>query len=195
MNMEADRNIMLRRMPWRGVEGASPEVLLNREWLATNGLGGYASNTVAGVPTRSYHGLLVAALPAPLGRTLLMAGISEQVRLPGGQTVRLGGAEYSGGRLEIDGSAHLLEFCLDAGLPVWRYEIEGAVIEKRLWMPHRLNSVILRYRLLQSDAPIRLKLMPTIHFRSFDATVNTPLPGPFRSHLVSVRVELVCTYT
>src|SRR4051812_38886273 len=110
MNMEANRVMMLRRMPWRGVEGASPDVLLGREWLVTNGLGGYASNTVPGVPTRSYHGLLIAALPAPLGRMLLLAGISEQVRLPDGQTVRLGGAEYASGRLELEGHAHLLEF-------------------------------------------------------------------------------------
>src|SRR5436190_9186328 len=100
MNMEANRNIMLRRMPWRGVEGASPDTLLSREWLVTNGLGGYASNTVAGVPTRSYHGLLIAALPAPLGRVLLLSGISEQVRLLSGRTVRLGGTEYSSGLLE-----------------------------------------------------------------------------------------------
>src|SRR5437764_6392323 len=122
MNMEAERNIMLRRMPWRGAEGATPDLLLSREWLVTNGLGGYSSNTVAGVATRSYHGLLIASLPAPLGRMMLLTAVSEQVRLPSGQTARLGGAEYAGGRVEVECS-HLLDFCLDAGLPVWRFEI------------------------------------------------------------------------
>ena len=102
MNREAVPKVMRRRMGWRDVTGVSREVLLSREWLVTNGLGGYSSSTVSGVPTRSYHGLLVAALPAPLGRMLLLAGISEQVRLPDGKTVRLGGAEYAGGRRRLE---------------------------------------------------------------------------------------------
>jgi predicted glycogen debranching enzyme len=183
---------MLRRMPWRGVQDVSPEVLLTREWLVTNGLGGYSSSTVACVPTRSYHGLLIAALPAPLGRMLLLAEISEQMRLANGTSVRLGGAEYTGGRLEMGAPAHLLDFSLDAGLPVWRYEIDGHVIEKRLWMPHRLNTVILRYRLLEGDGPVRIKLLPTVHFRPYDSLVSTPLCGPFRLQLVNGRAELTC---
>lgn len=179
-----------RRMAWREVQGGSRDVLVSREWLVTNSLGGYASGTVPGVPTRSYHGLLVAALPAPLGRMLLMAGISEQLRLPNGQTFRLGGAEYAGGRLEIDGDVHLLDFALDCGLPVWQYECEGYILEKRLWMPRCLNTVHLRYRLLKGDGPIRLKLMPTVHFRSYDAPVSTPLPGPYRLQVVGGRVEM-----
>ena len=59
------------------------EALLDREWLVTNGLGGYASGTVAGVPTRRYHGLLIAALPAPLGRMVMLNHLSEQLRLSG----------------------------------------------------------------------------------------------------------------
>ncbi len=51
-----------------------------REWLVTNGLGGFASGTVAGTATRRYHGLLVAALHPPAGRTLLVAGLDESVR-------------------------------------------------------------------------------------------------------------------
>jgi predicted glycogen debranching enzyme len=193
MTLPPERISMLRRMPWRGVQDVSPEVLLDREWLVTNGLGGYASSTVAGVPTRSYHGLLIAALPAPLGRMLLLAEVSEQLRLPGGATVRLGGAEYAGGRLEMGSApAHLLDFSLDAGLPVWRYEIDRHVIEKRLWMPHRMNTVILRYRLLEGEGPVRIKLLPTVHFRPYDAPVNTPLCGPFRLQLIDGRAELSC---
>src|SRR6266542_4007242 len=64
-----------------------------REWLVTNGLGGYASGTVAGVVTRRYHGLLIAALPAPLGRTMMFNHLIELLSLPGGQTVQLCGEE------------------------------------------------------------------------------------------------------
>ena len=59
----------------------------------TNGLGGYASGTVAGAATRRYHGLLIAALPAPLGRTMMLNHLTEQLRLPDGTLVRFGGAE------------------------------------------------------------------------------------------------------
>ena len=75
--------------------GAAPETALALEWLVTNGLGGYASGTVGGVATRRYHGLLVAALPAPLGRTMMFNRLVEQVRWPDGSTVRYGGAELA----------------------------------------------------------------------------------------------------
>src|SRR3954451_20297311 len=96
----------VRRLEGPAGEGATPDDLLDREWLVTNGLGGYASGTLGGVPTRSYHGLLVAALPAPLGRALLLGPISEQVRLEDGTTIRFGGTEYAGGRLELEGTTH-----------------------------------------------------------------------------------------
>ena len=92
-----------RRMPWHiaarvdeslGVE-PSPETLTAREWLVTNGIGGYASGTIAGVATRRYHGLLVAALPNPLGRSMMFNHLSEQVRLPDGRVRRLGSAEQA----------------------------------------------------------------------------------------------------
>src|SRR5262245_62050248 len=106
---QTEPTTLFRRMPWREVPGSAPELLLGREWLVTNGLGGYASNTVAGVPTRSYHGLLIAALPAPLGRMLLLNDVSELVRLPGGKNVVFGGAEYLGGRIDLGGTYHLLD--------------------------------------------------------------------------------------
>src|SRR5256885_4036356 len=83
-------------MPWQGGAAAEPEPLLTREWLVTNGLGGYASGTIAGAATRRYHGLLVAALPNPLGRTMMFNHLSEQVRLPDGRTLRLGASRPDG---------------------------------------------------------------------------------------------------
>src|SRR6185436_1935320 len=68
-----------------------PDPLVSREWLVTNGLGGYASGTDSGVATRRYHGLLIAALPAPLGRTLMLGQVTEVLRLADGTILRLGG--------------------------------------------------------------------------------------------------------
>src|SRR5689334_1462302 len=87
-----------RFMPWPEREDVPaeplPDTLLTREWLVTNGLGGYASGTLAAVPTRRYHGLLVAALPAPLGRTLMLGQVQEVLHLPDGTIVSLGGEQY-----------------------------------------------------------------------------------------------------
>src|SRR5690242_9449620 len=124
-----------------------------REWLVTNGLGGYASGTVSGVLTRRYHGLLVAALPAPLGRLMMLNRLDERVRLPDGTTGRLGGVERTGS-LEVPSAGTLVEFRLEAGLPVWRFEIGAATLEKRLILPHRQNTVHVTYRLLSRTGTV-----------------------------------------
>ena len=77
----------MRRLPPGTLERSS--ALVEREWLVTNGIGGYASGSVAGAPTRKYHGLLVAALPNPLGRTVMLSHLEESVETPGRRPVRL----------------------------------------------------------------------------------------------------------
>src|SRR3954471_23842791 len=110
---------LVRHMPWtRSRNDADREALLTREWLGTNGLGGYASGTVSGVSTRRYHGLLIAALPAPLGRIMTLSHLSEKVRLRSGREVFFGGDETGGGTLNIHGAEHLVDFRLEFGLPV-----------------------------------------------------------------------------
>jgi glycogen debranching enzyme len=84
------------RMPWSRTAGHQPQELLGHEWLVTNGLGGYASGTLLGVCTRKYHGLLVAALAAPLGRMMMLNHMIEQIRLPNGRTVSLAGDSQAG---------------------------------------------------------------------------------------------------
>src|SRR5580700_8539873 len=105
------------RIPWSAGRTAEIESLLTREWLVTNGLGGYASGTVAGVSTRRYHGLLIAALPVPFGRTMMLNHLVEQLRLPDGTTIRLGGSQFADRSLELHGTGQLKEFRLEAGLP------------------------------------------------------------------------------
>src|SRR5919206_5079618 len=92
---------LIRRLPRTPSERVSVEPLLTREWLVTNGLGGYASSTIAGLATRRYHGLLVAALPNPLGRVVMLNHLVERVLLPSGRSAQLSGQERVGGRLEV----------------------------------------------------------------------------------------------
>jgi hypothetical protein len=81
---------VVRTMSLAGTAPEEHEALLLREWLVTNGIGGYASGTIGGAATRRYHGLLIAALPAPLGRMLMLNCLSELLRLPDGTTALLG---------------------------------------------------------------------------------------------------------
>src|ERR687897_467599 len=108
---------------------ADQERLLTREWLVTNGLGGYASGTVSGVMTRKYHGLIVAALPAPFGRVVMLNHLAEFLRLPDGRKVALGGEERVGSSPELHGAQYLSEFRLEDGLPVWRFEVGEWTLE------------------------------------------------------------------
>src|SRR5436309_10088653 len=127
-------------MPWDGTQ-MSRELLLTREWIVTNGLGGYASGTVSGTVTRKYHGLLVAALPAPLGRVVMWNHVSEFLRFEGDDVISLGAEERAGGQLDLKGAEYLREFRLEDGMPVWIYHVRDFVIEKRISMPHLQNTV------------------------------------------------------
>ena len=112
--------------------------------------GGYASGTVCGVPTRRYHGLLVAALPTPLGRMMMLDRLNERLGLPDGSFAPIG-VEALVGRPIPDVSGRLTKFHLEAGLPVWRYAVGGVTLEKRLLLPHLQNTVYLTYRLIEGD--------------------------------------------
>ena len=148
------------------------EPMPRREWLVTNGIGGYASGTVAGVVTRRYHGLLVASLPAPLGRLMMLNHLLERVRIRGGDPLWLGDEDEVAGPNAADRTGHLIEFRLELGLPVWRYAIGGVEIEKRVLMPHGQNTVHVTYRLLSGAGPVRLTLRPSVHFRAYEAAVD-----------------------
>src|ERR1700750_2067965 len=115
----------IRRIPWPPEGATDPEALVTREWLVTNGLGGYASGTVPGVITRRYHGILIAALPSPFGRTVMLSHIAEQARFPDGRRIEIGERERGANDSAAIGTGYLTEFRLEAGLPVWRYEIAG----------------------------------------------------------------------
>src|SRR2546430_2956302 len=150
-------------MPGDGAK-MSREVLLTREWLVTNGLGGYASGTVSGAVTRRYHGLLIAALPAPLGRVVMWSHVSEFLRFRGDDVVSLGAEERAGGQLDLKSADYLTEFRLEDGLPIWTYHVRDVVVEKRVILPHLQNTVHVSYQGISGGRAPRIESRPAFHF-------------------------------
>jgi predicted glycogen debranching enzyme len=177
----------VQRSGWRRGDGT--EALLGREWLITNGLGGYAAGTIIGVPTRRYHGMFIAALPNPLGRTMMLNQLVERVVLPDGSQFQLGGYERTEG-LTLHGVQQLREFRLEDGLPVWVFEFGAYTVERRLLFAYRQNSLFVEYRLLSGEGSVSLALQPTFHFRSHDAPVSTPLGPPYAVTATGDRYEI-----
>ena len=186
----SDQEPVFNRMPWAKSDASELPQLLTREWLVANGLGGYASGTVAGVCTRRFHGLLIAAMAAPLGRVMMLNHLSEELRFSDGSVERLGGEEDGGGVLSVHGSAALREFRLESGLPVWRYESRGAVVEKSVVLPHGQNTVFVRYRLLSGAGRVRLRIRPSLHFRRHEGRVDEPMTHHYRVHTNGRRHEI-----
>ena len=174
-------------LPAAGAE--DPLCDLAHEWLVTNGLGGYASGTVAGVLTRRFHGLLISALPSPHGRAMMLNDVLEDVRFPDERVVRLNATEHSDAGLQTNGAEYLTEFRLEEGLPVWRYEIEGASIEKRVMLSHGQNTVIVSYR-LAGGGPLRLALRPAVHMRPHEGRVSLESEQQYMLSVIEDRYEL-----
>ena len=137
-----------------------------REWLCTNGIGGFASGTVAGLLTRRYHGLLVAALRPPLGRTLLVARVDETAAQD--DLVRpLAANRWAGGAIDPRGYREIQSFALDGTTPVWVYEVGAALLEKRVWMEQGANTTFVRYRVQRAPRPLALQLKVLIDYRDY----------------------------
>ena len=182
--------VVTRSMRWDPAQ-SSREILLNREWLITNGLGGYASGTISGAITRKYHGILIAALPAPLGRMVMWSHVSEVLRFDDGEVVSLGAEERAGGQLDLHGAEYLREFRLEDGLPVWSYHVRDLIIEKRVLLPHLQNTVHVSYQIIGGGKAPRLELRPAFHFRHHEASVDLPLAEPYKLTAVNDRYEIV----
>jgi predicted glycogen debranching enzyme len=164
---------LLRKIDFSAAGADDVTRLLRTQWLVTNGLGGYASGTISGAVTWRYHGLLIAALPAPLGRMLMLNHLAESLIFPDGRAVQFGGDEPSQPQ-KSPRSHFIAEFRLENHLPVWRYDIDGIVIEKRVLMLYLQNTVHVIYRLLSEHHEYRLELRPSVHFRPFESNVSTP---------------------
>jgi len=150
------------------------EAALRREWLETNGLGGFASSTIIGLNTRRYHGLLVAATKPPVGRIVMLSKLEETLFIEG-QPFDLSANRYPG-VIHPRGFQYLKKFRLDP-FPVFTYEIEGIEIEKTVFMIQGENSAVVQYELKKNNHPerpnsLRLELRPLIAFRDYHSTTH-----------------------
>lgn len=177
---------LIRRIDLAHARGEEARQLLRREWLATNGLGGYASGTIAGSVTWRYHGLLIAALPAPFGRVVMLNHVSEFLRLADGRVLQIGGEEESRPEETRKAGHFIAEFRLENGLPVWRYEVEDITLEKHVLFLYGQNTVHIHYRLLSRNENVRLELRPSLQFRGHGQAVND---GPQEGYGLSVSGE------
>ncbi len=137
---------------------------VSREWLETNGLGGWASSTLAGAHTRRYHGLLVVATRPPVGRMVMLSKLDESLVFEGG-SVELSCNLYPGA-VHPQGYHHLKGFSLDP-FPTFTYEAEGWVLSKTLAMVHGEHTLVLRYELLRAPGPVQLELRPFFAGRDY----------------------------
>ncbi len=138
---------------------SNSEAALQREWLVTNGIGGYASATVALANTRRYHGLLVAALRPPLGRMLLVSKLEATARL-GTDLFPLTTNEYLDGTINPHGYHNLESFELDGMTPVFCWAVAGCLLKQRIWMAYGQNTTYVTYTLVRAAHPIALEIIP-----------------------------------
>ena len=139
---------------------------VGREWLVSNGLGGFACGTVADAHTRRYHGLLMAALKPPLGRTLLVAKLDATAHYAG-EYYPLACNEYQDSTVHPHGYRHLERFWREGTIPVWRYALGDAWLERRVWMQHGRNTTFVRYSLARASTPLGLHLDPLCACRDY----------------------------
>ena len=149
----------------------SLEIAEQREWLVTNGIGGYASGTVSGDLTRRYHGLLVAALLPPVGRTQLVAKLEETVSYDGAE-FSLATNRWASGAVEPKGYLNIESFRLEGTIPAWRFALAGAVLEKRIWMQHGENTTYVQYLLRDANGPVRLAAKALVNYRDFHSSTH-----------------------
>ena len=152
----------------------SLESALRREWLETNGIGGFASSTIIGLNTRRYHGLLVAATEPPVGRFVLLSKLEESLSIDG-QSFDLSANRYPN-VIHPQGFRYLKQFRLDP-FPVFTYEVEGVEIEKTVFMISGENSTVVQYELKKNNHPepskrLWLELRPLIAFRDYHSVTH-----------------------
>ena len=147
------------------------ELAESREWLVTNGIGGFASGTAAGTSTRRYHGLLMASLQPPTDRTLLVAGIDETVRY-GATSFPLATNRWLSGDVSPTGYLQMESFHLEGTKPVWRYALADALLEKRVWMKLGENTTFVEYTLARGNSAVEIEGKILVSYRDYHATTH-----------------------
>jgi len=140
-----------------------------REWLETNGLGGWASSTIAGAHTRRYHGLLVAATQPPVGRMVMLSKLDEAIQL-GTQRFELGCNRYPN-VVNPRGFTHLTSFEKDV-FPVFEYEAGSIRLRKTIAAVNGENTTLVLYEVLDAPSPFELELQPFIASRDYHSLTH-----------------------
>ena len=154
----------------------------SREWLVTNGIGGYASGTVAGSQTRRYHGMLVAALQPPVGRTQLVSAIDEIVHYAGAD-FPLATHRWASGDIDPQGFLFLEDFHLEGSTPVWTYALADALLEKRVWMRQGENTTYIQYTLVRGSSALEMEWKALVNYRDFHSLTHA---GEWRMNITPV---------
>jgi len=145
-------------------------VALTREWLETNGIGGFSSSTITGLNTRRYHGLLTAATKPPVGRFVLLSKLEERLLIDG-RRYELSANQYKG-VIHPQGFNYQTGFCLDP-FPRFTYEIEGVRLYKSVFMVQGENATVIQYELEHTNhQDIKLEVRPLIAFRDYHGTTH-----------------------
>ena len=142
-----------------------------REWLVTNGIGGFAAGTVSGNLTRRYHGLLIAALNPPVGRTQLVAKVDEVIEYVGA-SYSLAANRWSSGAIEPHGYVHIQNFRLEGTVPVWQIALGEALLEKRIWMRQGENTTYVQYQVKRCSQPLHLRVAVLVNYRDYHSTTH-----------------------
>ena len=157
------------------------EIAKLREWLVTNGIGGYASGTISGVLTRRYHGLLIASLKPPVARTLLLTKLDETVNY-NGQTYDLSTNIWADGTVAPQGYLNIESFYLDGTTPVWNFAFADGLLEKRIWMQKGENTTYIRYTYRRGSLPLKLSLKALVNYRDHHSKTEGKSPFLINSH-------------
>jgi predicted glycogen debranching enzyme len=147
---------------------------LSREWVETNGLGGFSSSSIVGLNTRRYHGLLTAATRPPVGRIMMVSKLEETLVIDG-RRYELSSNQYPGA-IHPQGFLYQTGFRLDP-FPVFTYEVEGVVLEKSVFMVQNQNTTVVHYELqsmeaIGNSAELKLEIRPLIAFRDYHSTTH-----------------------
>lgn len=150
------------------------ESAVSREWLETNGIGGFSSSTITGLNTRRYHGLLTAATKPPVGRLVLLSKLEETLIIDG-RRYELSANQYPG-VVHPKGFKYQTGFRLDP-FPVFTYEVEGVRLEKRVFMVQNENTTVVQYEVPahpedRTVVPIVLEIRPLLAFRDYHSTTH-----------------------
>jgi predicted glycogen debranching enzyme len=143
-----------------------------REWLVTNGIGGFASGTVSGVMTRSYHAYLIAALKPPSGRMALLSKFDEMAVYDGTRYDLYSNQWYDHTDPRPNGFNYIERFYLDGSVPTWEYAIADARLQKRIWMEQGANTTYVQYTLLSAQQPLTLEMHAMLQYRDHHANLR-----------------------